>query len=372
MMEEKEINNLEEEIKESSDDESYSNCDTLIKKNKTLLALAILLAGVAGGSFFVDIAQLFSGKGFSAKALKDAQVVEYDGATWVRYDDPKVIVDVFGEEDCEECMTDEVLTRLRTLMPTIEAHYIDVSTDEGKIYAKNNDIKYIPAFIFSDKVKDTDFYQTAALLFKETKNGKYYFDGAQVGIPAGKYIATPTEKNTIVLNNPQDTKVDMIVFIDQLSPLNKLSKPVFAKIIENYKDDVKLVIKLAPVKDVDVSVKTAIASECANEQGAFDAYDKEIEKNQETLLTSDNSDELLTKYATNLQLDVDKFNTCLNDEKTKEIVLQNGSEADAFGLVEKPAIFIDGEIYQDMPTLEALSEKIDIILKDSSETSKDE
>ena len=362
MTEEKEINNLEVEIKGGSSDEDYSNCKKLIKKNKTLIALAILLAGIAGGSFFVDIAQLFSKRGFSAKALKDAQVVEYDGGTWVRYDDPKVVVDVFSEKDCKECMTDEVLTRLRTLMPTIEAHYVDVSTDEGKAYAKNNNIKYIPAFVFSDKVKDTDFYQTAALLFKETKDGKYYFDGAQVGIPVGKYIATPTDKNAIVLNDPQDPKVDVVVFVDQLAPSNKLTKPLLTKTVKNYKDDAKVLVKLAPVKDIDVSVKTAMASECANKQNAFDQYNDKIEKNQKALITSNNPDELLTKYATNLKLDTDKFNTCLNDAKTKEIVLQNGNEADIFGIVEKPAVFIGGELYENIPTYEGLKERIDAVL----------
>ena len=62
------------------------------RRMTTYIAIIILLAGVAAGSFFVDIAQLFSGKGFSARALKDAQVVEYDGYTWVRYDDSKIVV----------------------------------------------------------------------------------------------------------------------------------------------------------------------------------------------------------------------------------------------------------------------------------------
>jgi len=106
MTQEKNTDELKNEgdVMEGKEDESTietidEDCVKLRKNNKTLISIAILLGGIAVGSFFVDIVQLFSQRGFSARAIQDAQVVEYNGNTWVRYDDPKITVDVYDADD---------------------------------------------------------------------------------------------------------------------------------------------------------------------------------------------------------------------------------------------------------------------------------
>ncbi|MEN8252699.1 MAG: thioredoxin domain-containing protein [Patescibacteria group bacterium] len=351
-----------EEKKKKEKITDTSNCDELRKKNKTLIAVVILLSGVAFGSFFVDIAQLFSGKGFSGRALEDAQVVEYDGNTWVRFDDPKVVVDVFDAEDCEDCVTDEVLVRLRSLIPTLEAHRIDVRTEEGKQYAKDNNIKHIPSFLFSEEVTDSDFYQGAAILFKDAPNNKRYFEATNVGVPIGEYLEEPSTSTGIVTGS-EDPKVNLVLFTDFSCDKCKIVNPIINKIQKEFKDDVKVIVKTVPDTEQKNAMELSIAGECANEQDAFEKFNAILFANQKTLLAAEDVNVNLVKYATNLQLDVEEFEQCLNSQSQKEKVEQNITEASRFGVLGSPTVFVNGEPHAGVITYENLKEQINTILE---------
>ncbi len=330
----------------------------LQKNNKTLIAIVILLVGIAGGSFFVDIAQLFSQKGFSARALKDAQVVEYNGNTWVRYDDPKITVDVFDADDCKDCVTDEVLVKLRSLIPTLEAHRIDVKTEEGKELAKKDNIKHIPAFVFSKEIKDSDFYQEAAILFEEAPNNTYFFKASSVGVPVGEYLEEPSINNAISLGN-ENAKVTILAYTDFTCKMCSVAAPIIEKIKNEYKDDIRLVIKPIPSPQQQNAFDIAIAAECANEQNKFNEYTKLLFDNQKTLINSKNVTELLNKYASRIKLNKDEFTKCLIDENNKKKLEQNQKEASEFAVVGTPTLFINGQPYSGMITYENLKSQIE-------------
>ncbi len=152
-----------------------ANCK-IGKKIKNLTALSILLFGFSVGSLFVDTVQFFQKKGFSALALKSADIIDYDGSTWVRYDIPRVVVDVVVSDDCkEECeVIDDLLSNLRSEIPTLEAHRINISKSEYSSYAQNNKVTSIPAFIFDNSLESTDFYKKGELIFDKKENGKIY------------------------------------------------------------------------------------------------------------------------------------------------------------------------------------------------------
>ncbi len=349
-------------MSKSNDKEQTSkdeiNCSKLRKNKKTLIAVIILLSGIAMGSFFVDIVQLFSGKGFSARALADAQVVEYNGNTWVRYDDTKIVVDVFDADDCEDCVTDEVLVRLRSLIPTLEAHRVDVRTDDGRQYAKENNIKYIPAFLFSEKIINSDFYQGAAILFKDAPNNKYYFEAANVGVPIGEYLEKPSTDTGIIIGN-ENNKVNVVVYTDFTCKMCKAIDPIITKIQEEFEDDVKVIIKTTPDVDQKNAMRLAIAAECANEQKAFEKYNEILFINQKTLIDANNVNDILLKYAKNLKMDVEEFEKCINNKDTKEIVEKNITEASRFGVTGTPTLFINGQPHVGVITYENIKEQIE-------------
>lgn len=347
---------------ECSEEESYM----LRKKNKTLISLIIILAGIAGGSFFIDIVQLFSGRGFSARALKDAQVVEYDGYTWARYDDPKIVVEVFDADDCVDCVTDDVLVRLRSLVPTIEAHRIDVRSDEGRQYAEDNDVKYIPAFLFDEKIIDADFYQQAAILFKDNGNKKQFFDVTSAGIPIGEYLTTPNSDNGILIDN-ENAPVTMIVYTDPSAENNVDIFPIMDKLLKDDQKRVSIVVKLVPDPTERNATKVSMAIYCAQEQNHYSDYAQMISKDHKILTESDDVMNALTQYAQKISMDNNAFESCMKSEKTAERIAHNTLEASKFGVGQVPQIFINGKRYSGVFTYQNIDEEINAIIAMNTE-----
>lgn len=338
--------------------EIKENCDGVRKQNKTLIAIIILCAGVACGSFFVDIVQLFSQKGFSAKALEDAQVVEYDGNTWVRYDDPKIVVEVFDADDCEECVTDEVLVRLRALIPTLEAHRINVRTEDGVAYAKENEIKHIPAFLFDSSIIDSDFYQQAAILFKDNGNNKQYFEAPSVGVPVGEYLEEPAEENGIALDNNTDNVITIVSYDNPVAKESGVAYPILEKIRSEQKENIHVIVKIVPDDGQKNSVQSALALYCASEQEKYDAYAAFFYADHKDVMESDTIKELLHGYAQKAEMDVETFDACVESGSVKKQLDENILEASKFGVISAPTFFIDGEPHVGVITYQGLKEKL--------------
>ena len=102
------------------------------KRMQNLTSAVILFAGLFVGSLFVDIGQLISKEGFSPRAVRENNVLEAAGKTWVAYADPKVGVKVITDGSCEACAPDEALVWLRRILPTMEATPVEASSDEGR------------------------------------------------------------------------------------------------------------------------------------------------------------------------------------------------------------------------------------------------
>ncbi|PID52437.1 MAG: hypothetical protein CR972_01990 [Candidatus Moraniibacteriota bacterium] len=344
---------LEEDVFEIKE-----NCSEEKKKHKTLIAIIILFAGVACGSFFVDVAQLFTQKGFSAKALKDAQVIEYDGNTWVRYDDPKIVVDVFDADDCEECVTDEVLVRLRSLIPTLEAHRINVHTKEGRAYAMENDIKHIPSFVFENSVLESDFYQQAAILFKDNKNGRQYFEASSVGVPIGEYLETPTTEGGFALDTNDNVENTVILYDNPVAKESATVYPILEKIRAEQKEKMHTVVKIVPDREIKNSMQSAYALYCAHAQGKYNEYAKLFYANHANVMKSDTIVDLLSRYVIKAQMNQEDFNACMANSDTREAIEKNIFEASRYGIVSAPTFFINGEPHIGVISYQGLKEKI--------------
>lgn len=88
--------------------------------------------------------------------------------------------------------------------------------------------------------------------------------------------------------------------------------------------------------------KAAEASECANKQGKFWDYHDLLFKNAE----SDGGGlevEDLEKYASDLNLDTEEFNSCLKNGETADIVKADSDEAGRVGVTGTPTFFINGK-----------------------------
>lgn len=179
------------------------------KKIKNLISLSILLFGFAAGSLFVDVAQLYNKEGFSALALKSANIINYNGSTWVRYDAPKVIVDVVVSDECkEECeVIDDLLSNLQSEIPTLEAHRINISKPEYKTYVNNNNITSLPAFVFDNSLEGMDFYKEGELILDKKENGKIHIKMNELQIQTMKLeVESNSSKDESLSNSKEDEK----------------------------------------------------------------------------------------------------------------------------------------------------------------------
>ena len=140
-----------------------------------------------------------------------------------------------------------------------------------------------------------------------------------------------------VKGNPQ-AKVTIVEFSDFQCPFCADVEPTLNKILNTYRDQVKLVYKNYPLPSHQNAQGAALAALCAKEQGKFWEYHDLLFKNQESLEESD-----LKKYAAGFGLKTEDFNSCLESKKYKSQIEADMMEANRLGVRGTPAFFINGQ-----------------------------
>jgi protein-disulfide isomerase len=110
--------------------------------------------------------------------------------------------------------------------------------------------------------------------------------------------------------------------------------------VKNYPGKIFRVWRHFPLSIHPGAERTHLASECAAEQGKFWEYHNKIFQST----TGDYSDEILTGYAKELDLNNSKFKSCLASEKYRDKVIQDMAKGDAIGVEGTPAVFINGRL----------------------------
>jgi len=140
-------------------------------------------------------------------------------------------------------------------------------------------------------------------------------------------------------------KVEIVEFSDFQCPFcqqfyNNAYKDIKSKYIDTGK--VKLTFRQYPLPFHANAQKAAEASECANKQNKFWQYhDVLFTKGQADgtgLATAD-----LKQYAQDLGLDTNKFNACLDNGETADIVKKDLADGQKAGVNGTPTFFINGK-----------------------------
>jgi len=327
------------------------------KKIKNLISAVILLSGLFVGSIFVDVAQLVKGGGFSKKSLNSTDVFEADGKTWVAYQEPGVSVKVVSDENCEACDPSEALVWMRKVMPTVSAERIAYDSEEGIILQEKFGLKSIPAFIFDDKVAETDFYSQAQVLFDQ-KNDGYLFNIQELGLAPGKFLATPEvqDDDPMLGNKEADTK--LIVFSDFQCPYSKIFQSALRANEKNYSDQMTFVFKYLPLSFHTQGNNSALAAECANEQGKFWEYADYLFNRQNAWGATEGTN-IFKSYAANLGLNYNQFSQCLDSEKYQAKIDADVAEATSFGISGTPAVFVGDQFKNGAMNADQLKSLID-------------
>lgn len=137
-----------------------------------------------------------------------------------------------------------------------------------------------------------------------------------------------------------DSRIVVTEYSDFQCPACSQVQPVLAEILDKYSGQIRFEYYHFPLESVhDYAFSAAVASECANEQGRFWEYHDLLFENQENLKNSD-----LKLYATEIEgMDAGAFNTCLDSERTRDIVKSDLKEAAALKLRGTPSFFVNGK-----------------------------
>jgi len=162
--------------------------------------------------------------------------------------------------------------------------------------------------------------------------------------------------NGAVLGN-QDAKITIIEFSDFQCPYcEKFYSETFPQLKKEYIDTgkAKLIFRNFPLSFHENAMPSALAAECAKEQGKFWEYHDKLFENQQALDSSS-----LKKYALDLKLEINKFNDCLDNKKYQSEIQQDIQDGQSAGVTGTPSFFINGIPLEGAQPFSAFKQVID-------------
>jgi protein-disulfide isomerase len=148
---------------------------------------------------------------------------------------------------------------------------------------------------------------------------------------------TPVSEDDNVLGN-EDAAVTLMVYTDFECPYCGRFHPSVEQAIEDFGDDVRVVIRNFPLSFHQKAVPAANAAECAGEQGEYFEYVSELFANQTKL-----GDDLYEEIASDLGLSMSSFRTCLEEDRYEGKISADLSSGMAAGVTGTPGTLIISE-----------------------------
>lgn len=152
----------------------------------------------------------------------------------------------------------------------------------------------------------------------------------------------PIAQNISVDDDPAQgiaaAPVTVVMFSDFQCPACSAVHPVLKKVIAEYKDKVRFVVRDFPLTNIHANAfQAAQAANAANAQGKFFEYTELLYNNQNAL---DNSS--LKQFAEKIGLDRKRFDADLDGEKFTAEVRKDMTDGAAYGVNSTPTIFVNG------------------------------
>ncbi len=137
----------------------------------------------------------------------------------------------------------------------------------------------------------------------------------------------------------QNASVVIVEFCDFQYTACAKAHLTIKKVLEAYNGKIKFVYRDFPLSDVHAFAQEAAeASECAGEQDKYWEYHDQLLESQEW---KEKGTPQLKKYAEELNLDIERFNSCLESRKYKDEVLKDLNDGIDLGITVVPAFFIE-------------------------------
>ena len=164
-------------------------------------------------------------------------------------------------------------------------------------------------------------------------------------------------------HGPADAWVTIVEVSDFQCPFCGRAVGTIKEIEQNYKDDVRVVFKHNPLPFHNRALPSALAAECAHEQNKFWEMHDKLFDNQRA-----QEDANLETYAKDIKLNVDKFKSCMKDQKDKKRIEEDQQMATRLGARGTPAFFINGRFLSGAQPFPAFKTIIDEELKKAKDS----
>lgn len=142
----------------------------------------------------------------------------------------------------------------------------------------------------------------------------------------------------IHVRGPENAAVTIVEYSDFQCPACGAAEPVIEQVLSTYPDKVRFIYKDMPLPFHSYAQKASEAAECAGQQDKYWEMHDLLFANQEDLTVSD-----LKMYASELGLDTEKFNSCLDSGATSGDVAADLEEGKKAGVDATPSFFVNGQ-----------------------------
>jgi protein-disulfide isomerase len=159
-----------------------------------------------------------------------------------------------------------------------------------------------------------------------------------------------------IKGNP-NASVTIVEFTDFQCPSCAQQHPVMERIVSEFGDRVRLVVRDFPLSQHNNAPKAAEAAEAAREQGKYWEYIAVLFRNQSALEV-----DKLRQYASELGLDRARFDASLNSGKFAEKVQRDLLDGERLGVNGTPTLYINGKRVSDR-SYESLKARVEAALK---------
>jgi protein-disulfide isomerase len=200
----------------------------------------------------------------------------------------------------------------------------------------------IRAYLIQQRMQDARERYVDALKAKTTV--RVMLDPPRLAVSAGK---SPSK-------GAANAPIEMIEFSDFQCPYCLRAQATVDEVLKTYGDRIHFIYRHYPLPSHPAAKPAAEASECAAEQGKFWPYHDRLFEQQSKLSEAD-----LKQHASDLGIDMPRFNACVASHKFKSQVEADQKDGDEAGVNGTPAFFINGRMLSGAQPFDAFKKIID-------------
>lgn len=157
----------------------------------------------------------------------------------------------------------------------------------------------------------------------------------------------------------ENPKLVLVEYADFECPACAAYQTVLKDIKTTFKDDLQFVYRQFPLPMHRNAIASALAAEAAGQQGKFwEMHDLIYAKQKEWAGKTTEDRTVFEKYATELDLDLEKFKQAMNGDRARTAIDQGLESGKSLGVRGTPTFFLNGEKIDNPANAEAFKELI--------------